>query len=427
MNERPNIVMVHCHDLGQHLGCYGVGTVTSPHLDALAGEGVVFTHSFCAAPQCSPSRAALWTGRFPHSNGVMGLCHARYAWDLHPTERHLAGRLQEAGYRTGLVGVRHETRRPEAMGFSDLLGEGTAAEVAGTAVDYLRELGRGDQPFYAQIGFFEPHRPFGEERDDSQGVTVPPYLVDESSARDEFAAFQGAIRRVDGQIGRICAALDEFGLRENTLVIFTADHGIPFPRAKCSLYDPGLQVPLIVRWPARGWEGGKRCAELISNVDYVPTLLEAIGLPVPANLQGRSFLPLLEGGDYQPREEIFAEMTYHEYYDPLRAIRTARHKLIANFCAAPFFMDPSQTWRPATRPRYPEDPANTKHPPLELYDLVADPGEAENLAGRAEVAEVQRDLMRRLWAWMKETADPLLEGVPLSPAHVGALEALRGA
>ncbi|MCX7600054.1 MAG: sulfatase, partial [Armatimonadetes bacterium] len=334
-----------CHDLGQHLGCYGAATVNSPNLDRLAGEGVRFSSSFCVAPSCSPSRAAIATGRYPHSNGVMGLCHGNFAWDLHPAERHLAGILAEAGYRTVLAGVQHETRRPHDMGWQEVLGGRHAGEVAEGAARWLRQTGCRSQPFYAQIGFFEPHRmfhTFGPDPDHSRGVTVPPWLVDEPSAREEFAGYQGAIRTMDSAVGQVLAALDDLGLRDNTMVIFTTDHGMPFPRAKCSLYDPGISVALIIRWPSRGWAGGRVFAEMISNVDYLPTILDAVGVPIPENVQGRSFAPLLDGREYVPRTEIFAEMTYHDYFDPRRCIRTRTHKLIANFSTAYFFMDPSQ-------------------------------------------------------------------------------------
>jgi N-sulfoglucosamine sulfohydrolase len=426
---RPNIVFMISHDLGRHLGCYGVPTVNSPSIDQLAADGVRFTNHFCTAPSCSPSRASIFTGRYPHNNGVMGLCHADFAWDLHPDESHLAGILREAGYRTALIGLQHETRRVEDMGWEERLPGGPCDEVAERAAQWI-EHARDTQPFYAQIGFFEPHRDFdygGALPDDSKGVTVPPWLADEPTARQEFAAFQGAIRKMDAAVGTVLDALEGAGLLQNTLVVFTTDHGIPFPRAKCSLYDPGISTAFILRWPERGWAGGKTYSELVSNIDNLPTLLDAAGIEMRKNVQGRSFAPLLDGKEYQPRDVIFAEMTYHDYFDPRRCIRTPKYKLIANFTTAPFFMNPTQTWRPMTITKNPDRPMHAYHPHLELYDLEHDPLEFDNLAGRPEYAEVENSLAARLLTWMEETSDPLVGGPPPSPHHTTTMARLQQA
>ncbi|MCC7354564.1 MAG: sulfatase [Anaerolineae bacterium] len=431
--NKPNIISLSCHDLGQHVGCYGVRTVSTPNIDRLAAEGVRFARSFCVAPQCSPSRATTYTGRFPHSNGVMGLVHGIFGWDLYPEERHLAGILRDAGWYSALLGGQHETAHPERMGCEVLTPQFTrpleCTVLAEQVAEFLKRQQGQERPFYLQLGFSEPHRKFdryGTPPDSSLGVTIPPYLVDEPSAREEFASFQGAIRKVDGAIGRVLAALDEYGLRDNTLVMFFADHGIPFPRAKGALTDPGLEVCLIMRWPAAGWTPGTVYQELTTNADYLPTALDLAGVPVPARVQGRSFAPLLRGEPYQPHTEIFGELTYHEYYDPRRCLRTATHKLVVNFCVAPEFMNLTQSWRPKTITRYPPDPAYAHHPTVELYDLTPDPLESVNLAQSEEHRAVRQDLLRRLHRWMQETDDPLLGGIPPSPMHRWALDALAG-
>lgn len=430
------------HDLGRHLGCYGVPTVRTPHLDRLAAQGVRFARSFCAAPQCSPSRAALFTGRTPHQNGVMGLCHGDFGWDLHENERHLAGLLQSAGWRTALVGIQHETARPDAMGWDEITPPGTPAPnkrgadaVAYHAVQFLQRP-VADTPFYLQIGFFEPHRApgtpgdFGSPpADDENGsVYVPPYLVDDEAAREEFGHYQGAIQKLDDAVGEVLAALDAHGLRDDTLVLFTTDHGVPFPRAKCSVYDPGLETCLLMRWPGGGIEGGKVFEPMVSHIDVLPTLLGIAGIAVPNNVVGRSFAPLLTGakGAYVPRTEIFGEMTFHNYYDPVRCVRTDRWKLIAAFANSPSFMDPSQQWRPRTITRVPARPHVSYHPPIELFDLENDPGETKNLADEAAHAPIRADLLGRLRAWMEATNDPLLTGsIPVPPIHRRTLEALN--
>ena len=428
----PNIVLIICHDLGRHLGCYGVATVNSPNLDALAAEGVRFAESFCVAPQCSPSRATIMTGQYPHTNGVMGLSHANFGWSLDPDSTHLATLLKKAGWRTGLVGGQHETHEACTIGFDEIVGDGDnrpAATVAGQCVDFLTRHRRDARPFYLQVGIFEPHRPFdygGATPDASRGVTVPPYLVDDEGARRECAAFQGAIHAADRAVGQVLDAIATLGLKENTLMIFTTDHGIPFPRAKCSVYDPGLQTSLILRWPAAGWPVARAAIPtIVSNLDFLPTILDLIRQPIPAHVQGASFAALLRGEPYQAREAIFAEMTYHDYYDPRRCIRTRTHKLIVNFSNAHSFMEPSQQWYRPTITKVPRDPASAYHPAVELYDLEADPAETVDLAPSAAHAAVKSDLLAQLYRWMQETGDPLLQGIPVSPLHRSALAALR--
>ncbi|MCD6301958.1 MAG: sulfatase [Anaerolineae bacterium] len=435
---RPNIVLLHCHDLGTYLGTYGVSTVRSPNLDNLAKRGVLFTRSFCTAPQCSPSRASLFTGRYPHNNGVMGLAHANFAWDLNPDEKHLAAYLRDAGYRTHCVGTVHEGRGgPLAWGYEAFHPAHWGNEVADVAISQLQELASDTdaQPFYLYAGFIEPHRlPSGTGElpgdhtflhpvadygpDLSLGIKVPGYLKDTPGTRQELSELQGMVHWVDAQIGRILDAVEVAPVVDDTLVIFTTDHGYAMPRAKCNLYDPGIAVALMLRLPSRaGWHGGRQVESMISNVDVLPTLLDLLGLPIPSRVQGVSFRPLLDGKGNAPRDVCFGELTYHDYYDPKRCIRTDRYKLIANFSSAPAFMDASQTWRPRADTIVPENHAAAYHPYLELYDLCEDPWELHNLAEEPSRADVKRDLMRRLYAHMVETEDPLLHGAITCPQH----------
>ncbi len=445
MKAEPfNLVLLHCHDLGQYLNCYGIPTVQTPNLDAFAAEGVLFENYFCTAPSCSPSRASLFTGRYPHSNGVMGLCHGDFAWDLNLDERHLAEILAAAGYSTAAVGVIHETcSGPARCGYQRYVNKQLAADMADAALELLEEFAASDQPFFLYAGSVEPHRlkdkrledrpgdasyPGNHLEPDSElGVYVPPYLEDTEGARKELAGLQGAVKHVDAQFGRIWAAIKRLGLETNTLVVFTTDHGVAMPRAKCSLYEPGLKITHLMKFAPRGWAGGKRYTELLQNVDFVPTILDLLDLEIPANLHGRSFAPLLDGGDYTPRKHLFAEMTYHDYYDPRRSVRTEDYKLIVNFTTAPAFMDPSQRWRPLSDPVVPENHAMAYHPHVELYDLRKDPWEREDVAHLPEYAEVKRELLAALLENMRLTQDPLLAGAVTSPHHRRALELLAEA
>src|SRR5713226_2135597 len=291
-----SVLFFTCHDLGQHLGCYGRTTVNSPALDALALAGVRFEKSFCTAPQCSPSRASLHTGRYPHSTGVMGLAHPPFGSRLAPRVRHLAHLLAQAVYTTTLVGMQHliEHGSEHELGYTRALPVAPAYSEADATIALLRELARQDRPFYLEVGFEEPHRPYdfgGAQPDTSRGVAIPPYLPYAPESRQDLAALQGAIRQMDEGVGRILRALDELGIADQTCVVFATDHGAAMPRAKCTLYDPGIEVALLWRWPAF-LPGGRVVSEMVSNVDVTPSLLDALGLPVPDAVQGRSFWPL---------------------------------------------------------------------------------------------------------------------------------------
>jgi len=448
MNRRKNILLIVAHDLGQHISPYGVKTVRTPNLDRMANEGVLYENNFCTSPGCSPSRAAIFTGRYPHSNGVMGLTHADFMWHLNEGEKHLAQTLGEHGYRTALLGNWHENNRIDNVGYqqtvvrtengfaldSDVNRNEThpnALDLAERADFYLAQQKTAEEPFFLYAGIFEPHRPFdfkGCRPDDTNGVWIPPYIpqkndAQKEAARKEFAEVQGCIRRMDEAVGQILDSIEKHGLKDDTLVLLTADHGLAMPRAKCTLYDPGIETPLML-WGA-GIPENVRHTSLISNVDYFPTLMDYCGLPVSAKVQGRSFWPQLAGGGYTEQPAVFAEKTYHRDYDPIRCIRTEKYKFIINFelnmaCDAPSDVQQGDIYRATVkewcglRPRF------------ELYDLEADPWEQTNLAGDPSGAEVRADLQQQLIDWMKETGDPLLQGPVRSIYYEEIIKYLNG-
>jgi arylsulfatase A-like enzyme len=196
------------------------------------------------------------------------------------------------------------------------------------------------------------------------------------------------------------------------------------PRAKCTMFDPDLKTSLIMLAEPLGLTGGRVLTELVSHIDLVPTVLEALGIDIPATLQGRSYWTLLQGGDYQPRDMVYAEKTFHTDYEPQRMVRSARYKLVWN-------AEVDITNVPADimhSPIYPQmiDILTEKRLPIELYDLQADPNEMHNLAGQPEYAEIEADLRQRLLAWMRETEDPLLDGPVASPYYYQAVQMLLG-
>lgn len=426
-----NVLLIICHDLGKHLGCYGVDSVCTPNLNKLSQEGVIFENAFSVAPQCSPSRAALYTGRWPHANGVLGLTHGTHGWDLNEGERHLATFFKKAGYHTAVIGMQHETRRINQMGYEyiDLLEPCRLNSTTERAIEFLESQTKNEKPFFAQVGFWEPHRPFdtGGIKPDSHKVYIPPFIKNESSSRRDFAAYQGAIKAMDACVGKILNKLELLKLKDNTLVIFTTDHGMPFPLAKCTLYDPGLEISLIMRWPNKNWIGGKRHNQLISNIDIFPTMLDILKIPHPFNIHGKSFFDLLEEKTYHERNEIFGEMTYHSYYDPMRCIRTKRHKLIVFFSQAPFFMTPTQSYHPLSEDATDKKWPNQSHKNIELYDLRKESWEKTNIADYPRHKNIKNELMVKLYDWMQKTEDPLLTGIPPSPMHNVTIKILKEA
>ena len=419
LNEgRPavDVVVMTTHDIGRHLHCYGVESAVSPNLDSLAAHGVRFAQAFATAPQCSPSRASLATGRYPHNNGVMGLAHRGYDWELSQSAPHTAAIFRGTGFATHLFGSQHVTQHPQHLGFDQMHPTEAVEQVLASEP---RERG-----LYLEINFDETHRPYPPPGPMPRNLVIPGYLPAGREAEEEMTAVEGAITRMDAAAGRILAALDKAGRAEWALVVFTTDHGLAMPRAKCTLYDPGLEVALIVRWPEGGIGGGVALSELLSNIDVLPTLLECAGAAAaaPAGIQGRSFVPLLRGGAYESREAIFAEKTFHSYYDPMRCVRTRRHKYIRNFetgfaVEVPADIQQGPIFR-ANPSLYSTDRPNV----VELYDLEADPLEQHNLAGTPSVKAVEEELSAELWRWMRETDDPLLNGPVASPRYRQAMQ-----
>jgi arylsulfatase A-like enzyme len=414
MAARPNIILITTHDTGKHFGFCGVPTVDTPALDQLADEGVALDRCFSVSPICSPSRASVVTGRYPQQHKVYSIVGTPNQFDLAAGERPIARRLKDAGYRTAVFGIHHECTDAKRLGFDDahkIRGAdgkpATAPQYARHFADYFtehaRRAGQDKPPLYAQIGFFETHTPYefgGCEPDDSKGVHVPPFVKDDEAAREHLAKLQGAVRRVDQAIGHITETLRQAGLDRDTLLIFTVDHGVELPRAKWFLYDPGIEIATILRWPDGGIEGGRRVDRLISNVDFLPTVLELIDLTVDDRIAGRSFADEFGRGGAAPREKLFAFQNGYES----RAVRTDRHKLIVNF----------ERHLPCTKPgdvsQHRETDWAKASPPVELYDLEADPIEFENLADDPAHADTRAEMLGRLRRWLHDMDDPILHG-----------------
>src|SRR3954468_20275587 len=408
----PNIVYLHSHDTGRYVQPYGHQIVT-PNIQRLADQGLLFRQAFSAAPTCSGSRACLLTGQWTHVNGMTGLAHR--GWALHDYGRHIVHPLRDAGYWSALIGEQHLSRDPGILGYDHVVDVGTTKvhSIAPAAAQLLRS--RPPRPFFLSIGFFETHREFFEPssvRDALYGAP-PAHLPDTPDTRDDMACFKASARSLDQGVGAVLHALDEAGVANDTLVVLTTDHGLPFPGAKATLTDRGLGVMLIVRGPG-GFHGGHVTDALVSHVDVYPTLCELAGVPVPDGAHGSSLMPLVRREVAQIRDDLFAELTYHAAYDPQRAIRPRPHKPIRHFGERLEPVLPNVDDSPSKDLLVAAGWGRHARPRVELYDLLMDPGEMRNLADAAAHADVRAELDARLEAWMRDTGDPLLDG-PVAP------------
>jgi arylsulfatase A-like enzyme len=415
--QRPNILYLHSHDTGRYVQPYG-HAVETPNYQRLAEEGILFRQAFSAAPTCSPSRAALLTGQAPHSAGMIGLAHRGFR--LNDPVQHLATTLRDHGYRTVLAGVQHVTTGdPRTLGYDEVLSgpDRDPGTIASAAVTVIRQAaGESGAPFFLDVGFNETHRPFPDVDDAAARYVRPPApFPDTPETRRDMAAFHADVRRLDAAVGRVLDALDETGLAASTLVMCTTDHGLAFPAMKCNLTDHGTGVLLILRGPAP-FTGGQVFDALVSQIDLYPTLCDLLGIDPPAWLQGRSLLPLLRGEIDRVNDHVFAEVTYHAAYEPQRAVRTDRWCYIRRFDAQATPVLPNCDESP-TRDLLLEH--GWEHRPLapeQLYDVIFDPNQVNDLAADPDLKSVREDLRQRLQSWMIATDDPLLEGpVPLPP------------
>lgn len=412
-NRAPNIIKIICHDLGQHCGCYGAA-VRTPCIDGLAARGVRFDNYHCTAAQCSPSRGSIMTGRYPHRNGLVGLAHI--GWELNPDEKTIPMCLQKLGYSTHLFGVQHETSGdPRRLGYQTIEARGgKALELSPHVAGFLRKRASdaSGRPFFLTMGTFEPHRPYeaeGYSGDDPAQVEVLPWLPDRPGIRADIADLNGQVRALDEAVGEVVAALDDSGLAENTLVVFTTDHGLAMPRAKGTCFDSGTRTALILRMPGQLAQGAVR-DELLTNCDLLPTLVELAGGRPPAGIDGRSFAPVLTGVEYEPRDSIFLEMTWHDKYNPMRAVRTNELKYVRSFGDRPLVYLPLDIWDGRAGQEMRDEYYGSRRPQEQLFDLRADPLEMHDVATDPRHADALADLRAVVQGWMEDTHDPLLTG-----------------
>jgi N-sulfoglucosamine sulfohydrolase len=427
--KRPNIVFAIADDWSfPHARVYGDPTVSTPAFDRIAREGALFTHAFTAAPSCTPSRAAILTGQAPHrleeGANLHGFLPKRFA--VYPDL------LEQAGYVVGFAG--------KGWGPGRIEPAGRVRNPAGPPFknfdEFIQQRPAG-RPFCFWFGSNDPHRPYEASSGAQAGMKpdtarVPAFLPDTPEVRSDLLDYYFEVERFDRDVGRILGTLERLGELDNTVIIVTSDNGMPFPRAKATVYDSGARVPLAIRWPGTV-RSGSRVEEFVSLADVAPTVLDAAGLTAPAVMTGRSVLGLLRGESQAERDRVFIERERHanvrrgDLGYPVRAVRTKDYLYVRNFrhdrwpagdpqqyfAVGPFGdIDGSPTKSLLIdRQEHPAIAryirlATAKRPAEELYDLRNDPHQMENVAGRAPYVDTQRRLRQQLERWLLETGDP---------------------
>jgi uncharacterized sulfatase len=405
---KPNVVWIYGEDLYPNLACYGTPVVKTPILDQFASEGTLFTNAFVTCPVCSPSRSAIITGRYQTSFGAH---NHRSKRDVPLAEdiRLITDYFRDAGYFT-CNSSGPPSDRPGKTDFN-FLRENPFDGVLWSDRD-------GDQPFYAQFNITDTHRDFSPDPDnpiDPDAVELPPYYPDHPLVRKDWAMWLESIQVFDRKVGEVLKRLDDDGLSENTIVFIISDHGRAHIRDKQFLYDGGMRVPCIVRWPGH-IDAGVVSDGLVSGIDFAPTSLSLAGLDVPEVFEGNVFL----GEGAKEREHVVSARDRCDgTVDRIRCVRTKTHKYIRNYHPERPYMQfngykkqqyPLWTLAPMLKAQGKLNDAQEKflaqcRPYEELYDLAGDPHELNNLAAADSNADVLADLSRRLDEWAETFGD----------------------
>ena len=432
--SRPHVVLFIGDDLTWHdVGPYGAKHVRTPHLDRLAADSLTFRRAFAASPTCTPSRSALFTGLYPFRNGA----HANHSV-VNDDVATLPARMAALGYRVVLAGKSHIGPRPqfpfEYLDGSNVMPPGKKG-VLWTDLDTARVdrlLAGHDRatPLCLVVAAHSPHVYWPpNEGYDPKAVEVPPYLLDTPATRRALCQYYTDVTHMDKQVGEVRASLAGHGYADKTLFLFTSDQGAQFPFAKWSLYDAGIRAPLIAHWPGKTAAGAATDA-MVSLVDLLPTLVEAAGGAAPADVDGRSFLPVLTGQSDSHHDAVYASHTGDKEMNraPSRAVRTARFKYIVNLrpdlrytthVSSGGEADGKGYWASWLR-RAETDPAAAKvvgrfhdKPPEELYDLEKDPWELNNVAADPAYAAPLAELREQVKRWrVAQGEDPAKAPMP---------------
>lgn len=440
--QKPNVLLIVADDLGLQLSCYGDKHVQTPHLDALAADGMRFKTAYITQSSCSPSRVSIFTGLYPHTHGHIGLAKKNNPPLNKKFQAHtLPALMKAADYRTGIIGKLHVNPAkafPFDLNLNAQIGPQAAREVRLMA-DAAGEFITADpaKPFFLVMSYVDPHAPYPPQVDGLPEMLtlpseVPPWpfqQVEDETTRKNAANFYNAVRRLDAGIGLLMEKLKAAGKYDNTVVIFLGDNGPPFARAKTTCYEAGLRTPFLLRWP--GVTKSKSVSEaFVSSVDILPTILDATGIKIPAHVQGRSLRTVGTGDNSGWRSTLAGEFHQHGEHPffPRRALRDAQYQIIHNVLAGKAMtyvsVDGDTAPKVARLPAYDGTPAQKamtmlpNPPEWELYDLEADPSQFHNLAADPAHAATMDRMKTLLLEWRKETQDPYLDAGTLAKKHV---------
>ena len=418
--RKPNILWILAEDMSPQWSCYGNGGIQTPNIDRLADEGALFQNAFVSGPVCSPSRSAMITGMY---QTTIGAHHHRSSWPgskIHLPEhiRLVPEYFKQHGYYTVNGGPKTTVYHADLVSTDRKLGKTDYNFVWDSAVydDNDWKNRKPDQPFFAQIQLRGGKYRKAEVPNpvDPAKVKLPPYYPDHPVMREDWAQYLNSVIYLDIQVGKILQRLEDEGIADNTIVFLWTDHGISHARGKQFLYDEGIRVPLIIRWPGVVTPGTVR-DDLVSHIDIAATSLYMAGIPVPGYMQGR---PLF-GAGRRPREYIFAARDRcDETLDCIRCVRTKRYKYIRNFYPYRSHLQPNRykDGKPiikTMRQLFGEGKLNLvqaslfapTRPSEELYDLKRDPHEIENLAALREHKTLLKHMRAQLMQWMRQTGD----------------------
>ena len=441
---RPNILFIIFDDWGwQHAGAYGCDWVKTPNFDRVAREGVLFKSAFTSNPKCSPCRATILTGRNSWQLEE-AVCHGGI---FPPKFSVYPDLLEKSGYVVGLTGkgwgpgkfeLEGRTRNPAGPSFDghkiDVPAKGiTPSDYAANFTDFLATQKSG-QPFCFWVGFKEPHRSYeagsgvrlGKKLSD---VQVPGYFPDNEVVRGDLADYAIEVEWADAQIGRVLDVLQKSGQMDDTLIVITSDHGMPFPRVKGQIYEDGYHLPLAMRW-GKGIQPGRVVEDFINVRDLAPTYLELAGVPVHEQMTGKSLVNILrsaKSGFIEDRKIMLAGKERHDigrpndWGYPVRAIRTPEFFYSHNYHPERWPAcnpetgygncddGPTKSWIVDHKDLF-YDLAFNYRPEEELYDIANDPQCLKNLAKDPQHAAKKQELRTQLDAMLKEEKDPRKSG-----------------